>query len=195
VLEAMNRGYTAADFERIVDRLRAARPDIALSSDFITGFPGESDTDFQATMDLVQRVGFAQAFSFKYSPRPGTPGAVMPQQVKERVRGERLARLQALLEAQAVDFNARTVGRTLPVLFERPGRHPGQLVGRTPYLQAVHVEAPSSMIGRLQQVEIAAAFPHSLAGRLVAGQSTKDPLTRATPGNAHGPATIEETFA
>jgi tRNA-2-methylthio-N6-dimethylallyladenosine synthase len=195
VLQAMNRGYTAAEFERIVDRLRGVRPDIALSSDFITGFPGESDAEFEATMELVQRVGFAQAFSFKYSPRPGTPGSVMPQQVKESVRGERLARLQALLEAQAAAFNARTVGQTLPVLFERPGRHPGQLVGRTPYLQAVHVEAPSSMLGTLQDVAIVEAFPHSLAGRLAATPSTADPFNHATKGNAHGPAQPEETFA
>ncbi len=195
VLQAMNRGYTAAGFTGIVDRLRAARPDLALSSDFITGFPGESDAEFEATMDLARRVGFAQAFSFKYSPRPGTPGAVMPQQVKENLRGERLARLQALLEAQAAAFNARTVGLTLPVLFERPGRHPGQLVGRTPYLQAVHVEAPSSMLATLQDVAVTAAFPHSLAGRLAATPSTADPLNRATNGNAHGPAQIEETFA
>jgi len=194
VLQAMNRGYTAADFERIVDRLRAARPDIALSSDFITGFPGESDADFDATMALVRRVGFAQAFSFKYSPRPGTPGAVMPQQIKESLRGERLARLQALLETQAAAFNARTVGQTLPVLFERPGRHPGQLVGRTPYLQAVHVEGPSSMLGTIRAVEIAAAFPHSLAGRLADAAPAADPPTRATPGNARDRARNEETF-
>ncbi len=200
VLQAMNRGYTAADFERIVERLRAVRPDIALSSDFITGFPGESDADFEATMALVRRVGFAQAFSFKYSPRPGTPGAVMPQQVKDSVRAERLARLQTLLEAQAAAFNAKTVGLTLPVLFERPGRHSGQLVGRTPYLQAVHVDAPSSMLGTMQVVAITEAFPHSLAGRLAdhpaADQpSADDPYTRATEGSARGPAQPEETFA
>ena len=195
VLEAMNRGYTRADFERIVDRLRRVRPDIALSSDFITGFPGESDAEFEATMDLARQVGFAQAFSFKYSPRPGTPGAAMARQVAEAVRAERLARLQALLDAQAADFNARTVGRTLPVLFERPGRHPGQLVGRTPYLQAVHVEAPGAAIGTTREVEIAAAFPHSLAGRLADQPPRADSLTRATWDKAHGPAQPEETFA
>jgi tRNA-2-methylthio-N6-dimethylallyladenosine synthase len=195
VLAAMNRGYTARDFERIVDRLREVRPDIALSSDFITGFPGESDAEFKATLDLVRRVGFAQAFSFKYSPRPGTPGAVMPQQVKESVRAERLARLQALLETQAADFNARTVGRVLPVLFERPGRHPGQLIGRTPYLQAVHVTAPTASIGALRQVEITAAFPHSLAGRLADQPPEFDQFNRETLGKAHGPAQPEETFA
>jgi tRNA-2-methylthio-N6-dimethylallyladenosine synthase len=195
VLQAMNRGYTRADFLRIVDRLREVRPDIALSSDFITGFPGETDADFDATMDLVERVGFAQAFSFKYSPRPGTPGAVMPHQVSETVRAQRLARLQALLEAQAADFNTRSPGLTLPVLFERPGRHPGQLVGRTPYLQAVHVEAPAALIGTIQAVTIAAAFPHSLAGRLADAPPSAAEFTRATRGIAHGPAQPEETFA
>jgi tRNA-2-methylthio-N6-dimethylallyladenosine synthase len=197
VLHAMNRGYGAADFERIVDQLRHARPDMALSSDFITGFPGESDADFEATMALVERVGFAQAFSFKYSPRPGTPGAVMPRQVKEAVRGERLQRLQALLEQQAAAFNAATVGDVLPVLLERPGRHPGQLVGRTPYLQAVHVAAPAAVLGSCLAVEITQAFPHSLAGRLV--DRDRSGATRATAGpsrgQAQGPAQPEETFA
>ena len=166
VLKAMNRGYGAADFLRIVDALRAQRPDIALSSDFITGFPGETEADFEATLELVERVGFAQAFSFKYSPRPGTPGAAMPGQISEAVRGERLARLQALLDAQARAFNACTLERTLPVLLERPGRHAGQLVGRSPYLQAVHVEAPDDLMGRVVSVTITACHRHSLAGRL-----------------------------
>ncbi len=166
VLQAMNRGYGRDDYFRLVDALRTARPDIALSSDFITGFPGETEEDFEATVDLVERVGFAQAFSFKYSPRPGTPGAAMPKQVREAVRGERLARLQALLDAQATAFNETTLGRTLPVLFERPGRHPGQLVGRSPYLQAVHVTAPDELLGRLAEVTITDCHRHSLAGRL-----------------------------
>jgi len=186
VLKAMNRGYTAADYRRIVDGLRRARPDLALSSDFITGFPGESEAEFAATLALVESVGFAQAFSFKYSPRPGTPGAAMPRQVKEAIRAERLARLQTLLEAQAAAFNAATVGRTLPVLLERPGRHPGQLVGRTPYLQAVHLDAPEATIGDLVEVRITAAFPHSLAGEVAAGP--------ARP-SAAAPAQPEETFA
>ncbi|GBD41075.1 tRNA-2-methylthio-N(6)-dimethylallyladenosine synthase [bacterium HR39] len=168
VLAAMNRRYTADDYRRIVDRLREARPDIALSSDFIVGFPGESEEDHEATLRLVEEIGFAQAYSFKYSPRPGTPGSVMPRQVPEEVKDRRLSELQALLEEQQRRFNAATVGRVLPVLFERPGRHPGQLVGRTPYMQAVHVSDPEIRLGDLALVEIVAYHPHSLAGRTVA---------------------------
>ena len=166
VLAAMNRRYAADDFRRVVDRLREARPDLALSSDFIVGFPGESDADFAATLALVREIGFAQSFSFKYSPRPGTPGAAMPRQVKEAVRDARLAELQALLDVQSTEFNRRTVGLTVPVLLERPGRHPGQLVGRTPWLQAVHLDAGGHEIGDMLEVEITACHPHSLAGRL-----------------------------
>ncbi|NJO38795.1 MAG: radical SAM protein, partial [Rhizobiales bacterium] len=165
VLKAMNRQHDADSYLRLVDRLREARPDLALSSDFIVGFPGESDQDFEATMTLVERVGFAQAFSFKYSPRPGTPASGQRKQVKDEVKSERLARLQALLSRQADDFNRRTVGRSLPVLLERPGRHPGQLAGKSPYLQAVHVEAAGAAIGDLIDVEIVAHHAHSLAGR------------------------------
>ncbi len=168
VLAAMNRRYTAEDFRRVVGRLREARPDLALSSDFIVGFPGESDADFAATLALVREIGFAQSFSFKYSPRPGTPGAVMPRQIRESVREARLAELQALLDAQSADFNRRTVGLTVPVLLERPGRHPGQLVGRTPWLQAVHLDAGRHEIGAMIEVAITASHPHSLAGRLPA---------------------------
>lgn len=164
VLAAMNRNYTADDYRRVVDRLRQARPDLALSSDFIVGFPGESDADFAATMRLVGEIGFAQAFSFKYSPRPGTPAAGMRRQVSEPVKAARLAELQGLLDAQGRAFNAACVGRTLPVLFEREGRHPGQLVGRSPYLQAVHVAARGRRIGDLVPVAITACHPHSLAG-------------------------------
>jgi tRNA-2-methylthio-N6-dimethylallyladenosine synthase len=165
VLEAMNRKYTAADFRRTVDRLREARDDIALSSDFIVGFPGESDTDFACTMGLVEEVGFAQAYSFKYSPRPGTPAAVMRRQVAERVKNERLQALQALLDSQARSFNQAAVGRSMPILLERPGRHPGQLVGRSPYLHAVHIESSDDhAIGDIVPVRIDAAHPHSLAG-------------------------------
>ncbi len=166
VLAAMNRRYTADDFRRVVGRLREARPDLALSSDFIVGFPGESDADFASTLALVREIGFAQSFSFKYSPRPGTPGVALPRQVKEAVRAARLAELQALLDLQAADFNRRTVGLTVPVLLERPGRHPGQLVGRTPWLQAVHLDADRHEIGDMPEVEITACHPHSLAGRL-----------------------------
>jgi tRNA-2-methylthio-N6-dimethylallyladenosine synthase len=170
VLKAMNRRYTADAYRRTVERLRAARPDLALSSDLIVGFPGESEADLAATLRLVAEIGFAQAYSFKYSPRPGTPGAALPRQVKEAVKADRLARLQALLDAQAAEFNRRTVGRTLPVLIEREGRHAGQLVGRTPWQQAVHLDAGECRIGDLVDVDIVAAHAHSLASRLPAPQ-------------------------
>ena len=173
VLKAMNRRHEADDYRRMVERLRNARPDIALSSDFIVGFPGETDEDFQETLALVHDIGFAQAFSFKYSPRPGTPAASMRRQVKEQTKGERLAELQALLNTQADAFNRATVGRRLPVLLERPGRRPGQLVGRTPYLQAVHVEAPEARIGDLVDVAITASHAHSLAGTPVSERSSR----------------------
>jgi tRNA-2-methylthio-N6-dimethylallyladenosine synthase len=165
VLAAMNRRHTADDYRRTVDRLRQARPDLALSSDFIVGFPGERDLDFRATLDLVNAVGFAQAFSFKYSPRPGTPAAAA-RQVPEPVKTERLAELQAVLQQQQRAFNARCVGTVLPVLFEKPGRHDGQLVGRSPYLQSVHADAGARHIGDILPVHIDAAQPNSLAGTL-----------------------------
>jgi tRNA-2-methylthio-N6-dimethylallyladenosine synthase len=160
----MNRKHTAAEYLALIDRIRAARPDIALSTDIIVGFPGETDADFEATLDIVRHVGFAQAYSFKYSPRPGTPAATMDEQVSEPVKVERLARLQALLDADQQTFNARSVGRTLPVLFDRQGSRPGQLVGRSPYLQAVHAEAPPTLLGHIMPVEIQAGAPHSLYG-------------------------------
>jgi tRNA-2-methylthio-N6-dimethylallyladenosine synthase len=163
ILGAMNRRHSADDYRRTIERLRRARPDIALSSDFIVGFPGESDGDFRATLGLVEEIGFAQAFSFKYSPRPGTPAASMRGQIADRVKTARLAELQALLARQSDAFQQATVGRTLPVLLERPGRHPGQLVGRTPYLQAVHVAAPGAGPGDLIEVLITARHAHSLA--------------------------------
>ncbi len=175
ILAAMNRRHTAADYLRIIERLRRVRPDLALSSDFIVGFPGESDADFAATLKLVNEVGYAQAYSFKYSPRPGTPAAVEADQVAEAVKAERLAGLQQLLGAQAAAFNATCVGRDMAVLLERPGRKPGQLVGRSPYMQAVHVAVPevamARLSGKLMAVHIEAAHPNSLAGRLTAGQA------------------------
>ncbi|MBV9757169.1 MAG: tRNA (N6-isopentenyl adenosine(37)-C2)-methylthiotransferase MiaB [Alphaproteobacteria bacterium] len=176
VLAAMNRRHTAADYLRLIDRLRAARADLALSSDFIVGHPGESDADFRATLQLVEEVGFAQAFSFKYSPRPGTPAAVAPGQVAEAVKDERLQELQALLRRQQAAFNAACAGRTLPVLFTGPGRHPGQIVGRSPYLQPVHVAGPQRLVGSIVPVTIDAALPNSLGGTLSqpATQSTKE---------------------
>ena len=163
VLAAMNRRHTAADYLRLVDRLRVARPDIALSSDFIVGHPGETRADFEATLELVRAVGFAQAFSFKYSPRPGTPAATASGQVPDAEKECRLAELQALLRAQQIRFNADCIGLTLPVLFTGPGRHPGQVAGRSPFLQPVHASGPPGVIGREISVQIAAALPNSLS--------------------------------
>ena len=166
ILKAMNRQHTADDYLKLIERIRAARPDIAMSCDFIVGFPGEREADFEATLRLVREVGYASAFSFKYSRRPGTPAAALPGQVAEEVKDERLARLNALLDEQQKAFNASQVGKTLPVLFERKGRHPGQLIGRSPYLQAVHALAPDRMIGQIVPVRIESAAKMSLGGVL-----------------------------
>ncbi len=168
VLKAMNRAHTAESYLDLIARIRAARPDIALSGDFIVGFPGETEADFQATLDLIEAVGYASAFSFKYSRRPGTPAAGMAEQVDDEVKSERLARLQALLERQQQAFNRSTVGRTLPVLFERIGRNPGQIVGRSPYLQGVWAEGGVELIGQIAEVEIEGSGSNSLSGKLVA---------------------------
>src|SRR6185312_5037271 len=167
VLHAMNRRHTADDYRRIIERLRGARGDMAFSSDFIVGFPGESDADFSRTLDLVREIGYAQAFSFKYSPRPGTRAALMPRQVPEDVKAESLAALQALLTEQKQHFNAASLGREVPVLFEKRGRHPGQLVGRSPYLQAVHAAAPEHLVGTLAPVRLVRVERNSLAGELM----------------------------
>ena len=166
VLKAMNRAHTADSYLRLIEKVRRARPDIAISGDFIVGFPGERDSDFQATLQLVREVGYASAFSFKYSRRPGTPAAAMPGQLSEAVKAARLADLQALLDAQQAAFNAAQAGRTLPVLFEKPGRHAGQLIGRSPYMQAVHADAPDRLIGQIVPVKIESAARNSLAGAL-----------------------------
>jgi tRNA-2-methylthio-N6-dimethylallyladenosine synthase len=166
ILKAMNRAHTADSYLRLVEKIRAARPDIALSGDFIVGFPGERDADFEATLQIVRDAGYAAAFTFKYSRRPGTPAAALPGQVDEAVKDERLARLNALLEDQQRAFNASQVGRTLSVLFEKPGRHSGQLIGRSPYLQSVHVSAPDRLIGQIVPVRIEDAARMSLAGVL-----------------------------
>jgi tRNA-2-methylthio-N6-dimethylallyladenosine synthase len=168
MLAAMNRQHGADSYRRIVDKLRRARPDIALTSDFIVGFPGESDADFEATMELVREIGYATAFSFKYSARPGTPAAAQKKQIPESVKSERLAALQALLAEQQHGFDDSMIGRTLPVLLEKPGREAGQLMGRTPYLQPVHVAAPSAHIGRLVRVAITARTANSLHGAVAA---------------------------
>ncbi|HEV8680043.1 MAG TPA: radical SAM protein, partial [Stellaceae bacterium] len=189
VLAAMNRRHTAAEYRRTVERLRRARPDLALSSDFIVGYPGESAADFRATLDLVDAVGFAQAFSFKYSPRPGTPAADAAGQIPESVKVERLAELQALLGAQQRAFNGSCVGRVLPVLLEKPGRHAGQLVGRSPYLQSVHAEAPADLIGEIVAVTIRAAETNSLAGAIT---GRKAPLSARADAHLSGGAPLAE---
>ena len=164
MLAAMNRRHTAADYLALVGRLRAVRPDLAMSSDFIVGHPGETAADFEATLSLIRAVGFAQAFSFKYSARPGTPAAGAPHQLPEAEKDRRLHELQGLLRQQQADFNARCVGLTLPVLITGPGRHPGQIAGRSPYLQPVHLTGTATQIGREIPVCIEAAHTNSLSG-------------------------------
>ena len=162
----MNRKHTAREYLSLIDRIRAASPDIALSTDVIVGFPGETEAEFEETLGVVRAVGFAQAYSFKYSARPGTPAATLHDAVPETQQRERLARLQELLVGQQIVFNEGCVGRRLPVLFERPGRRPGQLIGRSPYLQAVHAEVAPEFLGRVADVEIAAFGTNSLTGVL-----------------------------
>lgn len=167
ILDLMNRKHTGDEYRRLIDRIRRAQPNLALSSDFIVGFPGETDRDFEDTMRLVADVGFASSFSFKYSPRPGTPAAEMGEQVPEAVKAERLARLQNLLETQRQAFNHGTVGQTLDVLLEKPGRHPGQIAGKSPYLQAVQFESDVHRIGEVVTVRIVRAGSNSLFGEWV----------------------------
>jgi tRNA-2-methylthio-N6-dimethylallyladenosine synthase len=181
ILAAMNRRHTRADYLAAVARVRAARPDVAFTSDFIVGFPGESEDDFRATLSLVEEVGYASAFTFKYSPRPGTPAADMAEQVADEVKAERLQRLQQLIDRQAADFRATCVGRTFEVLFERAGRHPGQLVGRSPYLLPVQVIAPPTMIGEIAPVRITQSGANSLFGEL-AQEATPRPATLMRAG-------------
>jgi tRNA-2-methylthio-N6-dimethylallyladenosine synthase len=171
ILKAMNRRHDVAAYLDIIARVRRARSDIGFSSDFIVGFPGETEADFEATLALVREVGFSSAYAFKYSERPGTPAAEAEDQVPEAVKEQRHARLFALLESQRMAFNHATVGRRFGIVFDKPGRHPGQLGGRSPYMQAVHVEAPAQLLGRITQVEIVAVGPNSLKGRLVGGSS------------------------
>jgi tRNA-2-methylthio-N6-dimethylallyladenosine synthase len=166
ILKAMNRDHTAESYVKLIEKIRAARPDIAMSGDFIVGFPGERDGDFEKTLELVREVGFASAFSFKYSRRPGTPASAMTGQVDEAVKAERLERLNQLLDEQQRAFNTSQVGKVMPVLFEKSGRHPGQIVGRSPYLQAVHAEGPESLIGTIVPVRIESAAKMSLGGVL-----------------------------
>lgn len=175
MLEEMNRKHTRADYLRIIERARKARPDMAFSSDFIVGFPGETDQDFEDTLALVREVGYAQCFTFKYSPRPGTPAAEMAEQIPEDVKTERLYRLQELIEAQQHEFNLSCVGKELDVLFEKPGRHEGQIVGRSPYLQPVPVIAPKSIIGSVARVRINELRTYSLIGELLDGSQSETP--------------------
>jgi tRNA-2-methylthio-N6-dimethylallyladenosine synthase len=171
ILASMNRRHRAADYLAIIERTRAARPDIAFSSDFIVGYPGETDDDFEQTLNLVRAVGFASAYAFKFSPRPGTPAAEMKQQVDDGVKAARLAALQALLEDQRQAFNRACVGRLFEVIFEKCGRHEGQILGRSPYMQAVFAEGPSSLIGAMVEVKIVEAGPNSLRGQVVSSAS------------------------
>jgi tRNA-2-methylthio-N6-dimethylallyladenosine synthase len=164
LLAAMNRRHRADDYRRLVDRLRGARPDLALSSDFIVGFPGETDEDFEATLRLVREVGYAQAYSFRYSARPGTPAAAAAQQVPQAVATRRLSILQQVLEGQRRAFNHACLGRQLAILLDRPGRKPGQMIGRSPYMQAVHVQAPEVLRGNIVVARVVASGANSLAG-------------------------------
>ena len=167
ILRAMNRKHTAKEYSDLIDRVRAVRPDIALSSDFIVGFPGETEEDFQATLDLVQKINFSSSYFFKYSIRPGTPGAEMDDQVPEEVKSERLHRLQLLVDGQRHAYNDASVGKVMPILFEKKGRDPGQISGKSPYLQAVQVDGPESLIGCVADVLITEALTNSLKGTLV----------------------------
>ena len=165
VLKAMNRGHTSAHYLNLIERMRKARPDIAVSGDFIVGFPGETDQDFEDTLKLVDEVQYASAYSFKYSTRPGTPAAEREDQVDEKVKSERLIRLQALIAKQAASFNASCVGKSMPVLLEKPGRQQGQLIGRSPYLQSVHLAGENLKIGELVNITIKSVGPNSLSGQ------------------------------
>lgn len=167
ILDAMNRKHTRKHYLEIIEKLRGYCPDIALSSDFIVGFPGETEQDFQDTLNLVQEVRYAQAYSFKYSPRIGTPGALMENQIPEEVKSERLERLQELLFAQQQAFNDACIGKTMPVLLDRMGKKPGQILGKTPYAQSVYVEAPASLFGQCVDVKIEKASSNSLTGIVV----------------------------
>jgi tRNA-2-methylthio-N6-dimethylallyladenosine synthase len=171
ILKAMNRMHTAESYLHTLAKLRAARPDLALSGDFIVGFPGESEADFEATLQLVRHVGYASAYSFKYSPRPGTPSATMEDDIPDAVKSERLARLQALITAQQRRFNEASVGKSFDILLEKPGRQPGQLIGRSPWLQSVHILTQNARIGDIVRVTIISAGNNSLEGQIAMAQA------------------------
>ena len=188
ILAAMNRKHTAADYLRLIEKVRRARPDIALSTDIIVGFPGETDSEFEATLAMVRQVNFAQAYSFKYSPRPGTPAATMDGQVPDCVKSERLAALQARLSEQQAAFNRAQIGRTLPVLLEKLGRKPGQLAGRSPYLQAVHIDCGEERIGEIVLTRMTHSGANSLSGVIIAGnESVKHPSDTLAGGHGETP--------
>jgi len=172
ILAAMNRKHTAADYRKVIDQVRQARPDIALSTDIIVGFPDETDEDFDDTIKMVEDVKFAQAYSFKYSARPGTPAANIPLQVTEQNKNERLQLLQTLLNEQQSRFNRSCINKVLPILFDRNGRESGQIIGRSPYLQSVHVQGDKECIGKILDVEILSSGPNSLKGVI---KSTLEP--------------------
>jgi len=184
ILAAMNRRHTRADYLGIIERLRDARPDLALTSDFIVGFPGETESDFVATLDLIADVGLSGAFSFKYSPRPGTPGADMDEQIDEQTKSERLQRLQQAIDRNQAAFNRRCLGRSFDVLFERHGRYPGQLVGRSPYLQPVQVTAPALLLGGIATVTITEIARNSLFGALAPDAQMRAPEPALLPAGA-----------
>ena len=167
ILQLMNRKYSRERYFEIIEQLRQVNPEIALSSDIIVGFPGESDEDFQDTMDLVEKVGYAQAYSFKYSPRPGTPAAEK-EQIPEHIKTERLIALQEKLQEHQLEFNKSFIGKTLPVLFEKEGKFSGQIIGKSPYMQSVHiVNAQESLYGKIVNVAISDAFLNSLTGTIL----------------------------
>ncbi|MGB5902449.1 MAG: tRNA (N6-isopentenyl adenosine(37)-C2)-methylthiotransferase MiaB [Xanthobacteraceae bacterium] len=182
ILAAMNRKHTADDYHRVIERFRTVRQDIAFSSDFIVGFPGETEEDFKATLALVRQIGYAGAYSFKYSPRPGTPAADMQEMVAPATMDERLARLQELIDSQQHAFNRAAIGTTVDVLFERAARNEGQIVGRTAYLQPAHVMASEDIIGQVLPVTIDSLERYSLLGRLATAAPPRAPFASATTG-------------
>ena len=165
ILKAMNRRHSSGQYLEIIGKLKAARPDLQFSSDFIVGFPGETDQDFEATLDLIRQVGFAQAFSFKYSRRAGTPAALMPNQIEEKIKKQRLETLQELLFSYQLKFNKESVGKIMPVLFDIKGRHKGELIGRSPYMQNVHSSLAAEYLNRIVNIKITDANVNSLAGQ------------------------------
>ncbi len=185
ILNAMNRGHTRDDYYRVIDRLRSGRPDLALSSDFIVGFPGETDADFRDTMTLIEDIQFAQAFSFKYSSRPGTPAAESGDQVPEDIKSARLTALQSLIAQQQKAFNTACIGKALPVLLTGRGRHEGQMVGRSPYLQPIHLDAPETSQGMIVMAEIEASISNSLSASIVEPSTAFSSQSETTKVSAH----------